>query len=113
MEIERAFRLAVPAILHRDLGDGDGLAPAFAAQADRRHAVAAHEAELAGLIDDAAQAVGEAAGAGAVDRKSTRLNSSHYCASRMPSSACKKITIMTETPQQQDEPNTNKKHTLT
>src|SRR3546814_6157386 len=28
--------------------------------------------------------------AGAVDRKSTRLNSSHYCAYRMPSSACKK-----------------------
>src|SRR3546814_3084948 len=26
------------------------------------------------------------------DRKSTRLNSSHYCASRMPSSACKKKT---------------------
>src|SRR3546814_9629468 len=26
------------------------------------------------------------------DRKSTRLNSSHYCASRMPSSACKKQT---------------------
>src|SRR3546814_999442 len=25
-----------------------------------------------------------------LDRKSTRLNSSHYCASRMPSSACKK-----------------------
>src|SRR3546814_7273589 len=25
------------------------------------------------------------------DRKSTRLHSSHYCASRMPSSACKKI----------------------
>src|SRR3546814_7532976 len=24
------------------------------------------------------------------DRKSTRLNSSHYCASRMPPSACKK-----------------------
>src|SRR3546814_6445006 len=24
------------------------------------------------------------------DRKSTRLNSSHYCATRMPSSACKK-----------------------
>src|SRR3546814_3664849 len=24
------------------------------------------------------------------DRKSTRLNSSHYCAPRMPSSACKK-----------------------
>src|SRR3546814_3215419 len=27
----------------------------------------------------------------ALDRKSTRLNSSHLCASRMPSSACKKI----------------------
>src|SRR3546814_3892299 len=26
------------------------------------------------------------------DRKSTRLTSSHYCASRMPSSACKKHT---------------------
>src|SRR3546814_3048947 len=26
----------------------------------------------------------------AADRKRTRLNSSHYCASRMPSSACKK-----------------------
>src|SRR3546814_4153796 len=26
----------------------------------------------------------------AADRKSTRLNSSHYCASRMPSSACTK-----------------------
>src|SRR3546814_3347931 len=26
------------------------------------------------------------------DRKSTRLNSSHYCASRMPSSACKSKT---------------------
>src|SRR3546814_10016043 len=24
-----------------------------------------------------------------IDRKSTRLNSSHYCATRMPSSACK------------------------
>src|SRR3546814_4754474 len=28
------------------------------------------------------------------DRKSTRLNSSHSCASRMPSSACKKNTLM-------------------
>src|SRR3546814_10236110 len=28
------------------------------------------------------------------DRKSTRLNSSHYCAPRMPSSACKQ-TILT------------------
>src|SRR3546814_2934783 len=30
-----------------------------------------------------------AATARPVDRKSTRLNSRHYCASRMPSSACK------------------------
>src|SRR3546814_6706439 len=29
-----------------------------------------------------------------VDRKSTRLNSSHYCAPRMPSSACKKNNHM-------------------
>src|SRR3546814_6500791 len=29
-------------------------------------------------------------GANAEDRKSTRLNSSHQCASRMPSPACKK-----------------------
>src|SRR3546814_10048132 len=37
---------------------------------------------------DAAIARAEAAlGRFAVDRKSTRLNSSHYCASRMPSSA--------------------------
>src|SRR3546814_3378342 len=30
------------------------------------------------------------------DRKSTRLNSSHYCASRMPSSACKKKRSTTQ-----------------
>src|SRR3546814_9775930 len=37
---------------------------------------------------------GEAGGRGsfAGDRKSTRLNSSHSCASRMPSSACTKHT---------------------
>src|SRR3546814_3061244 len=32
----------------------------------------------------------ELLGVGEADRQSTRLNSSHYCASRMPSSACKK-----------------------
>src|SRR3546814_7306124 len=31
---------------------------------------------------------GRIAAAGAADRKSTRLNSSHYCGTRMPSSAC-------------------------
>src|SRR3546814_5711502 len=30
----------------------------------------------------------------AIDRKSTRLNSSHSCASRMPSSACKQKSIL-------------------
>src|SRR3546814_3497836 len=29
----------------------------------------------------------------AIDRKSTRLNSSHQCASRMPSSACKQTQL--------------------
>src|SRR3546814_3558742 len=33
------------------------------------------------------------------DRKSTRLNSSHSCATRMPSSACKKTKILTTTQQ--------------
>src|SRR3546814_4055838 len=32
-----------------------------------------------------------------VDRKSTRLNSSHYCAPRMPSSACKQKNHVTKT----------------
>src|SRR3546814_10842940 len=32
-----------------------------------------------------------------IDRKSTRLNSSHSCASRMPSSACKKTTTENKT----------------
>src|SRR3546814_1112068 len=33
-----------------------------------------------------------------LDRKSTRLNSSHYCAYRMPSSACTKKTTTTTNP---------------
>src|SRR3546814_2277483 len=36
---------------------------------------------------------------GVGDRKSTRLNSSHYCASRMPSSACKKKQSMNASPE--------------
>src|SRR3546814_9401594 len=32
-----------------------------------------------------------------IDRKSTRLTSSHYCASRMPSSACTQQTQSTST----------------
>src|SRR3546814_7275908 len=44
--------------------------------------VAAHEGETIAGADVVVAAE-------KVDRKSTRLNSSHYCASRMPSSACK------------------------
>src|SRR3546814_2310569 len=45
-------------------------------------------AEIGGSIDRAEFHPREkAAGRHIVDRKSTRLNSSHYCASRMPSSA--------------------------
>src|SRR3546814_5788152 len=48
-------------------------------------------ARLAGAERGVAVGVGERRGAATgvdqVDRKSTRLNSSHYCASRMPSSA--------------------------
>src|SRR3546814_2362835 len=35
---------------------------------------------------------GQDAALAEIDRKSTRLNSSHQCASRLPSSACKKNT---------------------
>src|SRR3546814_9826763 len=31
-----------------------------------------------------------------IDRTSTRLNSSHYCASRMPASACKKKNMIND-----------------
>src|SRR3546814_6745113 len=56
--------------------------------------LAAHK-KVAGVVgppDDGVEdrAVGEVVGhraGGQRDRKSTRLNSSHYCASRMPSSA--------------------------
>src|SRR3546814_5995946 len=57
--------------------------------------------DIAGIIVDAARLTAEALpllrniGANGsrlheLDRKSTRLNSSHYCATRMPSSAWKK-----------------------
>src|SRR3546814_5936322 len=55
-----------------------------------------------GLYAARAIAAGSELGAGdivlrrtAVDRKSTRLNSSHLCASRLPSSACNKNHIIT------------------
>src|SRR3546814_5109139 len=50
------------------------------------------EGKLGGLLVDHVQRLqpGRAALLLSLDRKSTRLNSSHYCASRMPSSAGKK-----------------------
>src|SRR3546814_10189707 len=39
------------------------------------------------ILDMSATEVGKA-----IDRNSTRLNSSHYCACRMPSSACRNTT---------------------
>src|SRR3546814_8568999 len=45
-------------------------------------------------IDKLAEGVG-AMRHGVLDRKSTRLNYSHYCATRMPYSASKKKTIKT------------------
>src|SRR3546814_18042926 len=44
-------------------------------------------AAQAGDMTDGLQPAGEIPSEAAQDRKSTRLNSSHYCASRMPSSA--------------------------
>src|SRR3546814_2896441 len=97
-----AFRIALAAHLDH-LGDavdmaGDDMPAHFVAQLHRafevergaltplarggaRHGFARHvDREPAGRLVDHRQAH-------ARDRKSTRLNSSHYCASRMPSSA--------------------------
>ena len=55
-----------PAAVAGDLRDRNRVVP-LRAFADRRHLAAAHKAELAALMDDAAQAFREAAGLGAVD----------------------------------------------
>src|SRR3546814_4316537 len=52
-------------------------------------ATAATPATAAAPAVEAALKPGDATAGQAKDRKSTRLNSSHYCASRMPSPACK------------------------
>src|SRR3546814_7036635 len=49
-------------------------------------------ASLPGLSSDSARKIGEAYETLGEDRKSTRLNSSHSCASRMPSCAGKNKT---------------------
>src|SRR3546814_1687360 len=46
---------------------------------------------VAGFVNNYRNLQGSVTTTGAVrERKSTRLNSRHYCATRMPSSACKK-----------------------
>src|SRR3546814_8193326 len=58
--------------------------------ADIAGAAIAHRQEREIMVVRHAGGKGRGAARGIEDRKSTRLNSSHYCASRMPSSACKK-----------------------
>src|SRR3546814_10456343 len=69
----------------------------------QRLAVVAHERQVrdrrrehapAGELEGKALDGGQEIGRCVADRKSTRLNSSHYCATRMPSSACKKKKII-------------------
>src|SRR5690606_19694516 len=66
VEEERAGCAVLPGAVARDLGDGDSIVP-LRTLADRGHPAAAHETELAFLVDDAAQALGKAARIGAVD----------------------------------------------
>src|SRR3546814_16007011 len=74
--IERGERLVEQEQLrrhHQRAGDGDALALAAGELGDRAPGVAVQVHQRQQLLDP--------------DRKSTRLNSSHYCATRMPSSA--------------------------
>src|SRR3546814_6889837 len=64
-----------------------GLSEAANHVADQRADLDALAGQFAGQINAAHQAGFDAAGNAGADRKSTRLNSSHECASRMPSSA--------------------------
>src|SRR3546814_7061967 len=64
------------------------LAAGAALAHERRRRLSTQPARAVGLPD--AELPGLSATGLRVDRKSTRLNSSHSCASRMPSSACKK-----------------------
>src|SRR3546814_11032971 len=67
VEEERAGRRGLSHVVAGDLRDRDGARPLAARFADAGHLAAAHEAELAALMDDAAIAAGEAARFGAVD----------------------------------------------
>src|SRR3546814_18838006 len=95
-------------LFRSELEDGQGFADGWAADAEVFGKLALVETDLAhlvvdvhfgdrlldGVVGQVAQALAGCADARAIpqpayrkDRKSTRLNSSHSCASRMPSSA--------------------------
>src|SRR3546814_8923202 len=83
-----------PGVVFKDitplLADADGYSAAIDAMAGPWRGVALDAVlgiESRGFILGAALARALGTGFVPVDRKSTRLNSSHYCASRMPSSA--------------------------
>src|SRR3546814_5061778 len=59
---------------------------------DEAYGIIENGADPGQLVDPDGMPLGTSSGA---DRKRTRLNSSHLCASRMPSSACKKKTHQT------------------
>mgnify|MGYP003638754975 CR=1 FL=1 len=67
MKEQGAFGWVRPGIVDRDLGNGDSFVPVAGLRARLRYAAATHEAELAGLTHDAAQAVRKTARAGAID----------------------------------------------
>src|SRR3546814_2199414 len=73
--------------LARDYGITREQSDAYSVRPHQRAAAAWRD----GKFDDeiVPVAVPHKRGAPVIDRKSTRLNSSHSCASRMPSSACK------------------------
>src|SRR3546814_16223220 len=66
VEEERAGRLGLPHVVAGELRDRDGARPLASRFADAGHLAAAHEAELAALMDDAAIAAGAGARLGAV-----------------------------------------------
>src|SRR3546814_5588202 len=83
------IELRVVVIEHRvELGDRFGVA---AEDAKERGLILRHEPRiLPGIAFGIVRAIVDRGRVERGDRKSTRLNSSHSCASRLPSSACKK-----------------------
>src|SRR3546814_2525407 len=83
---EAADRGAVGGDVGRDEEDLVLLDPIVSSAGEHRARRGATGVECEAVVADHRHA----ARGGEVDRKSTRLTSSHYCAARMPSSACTK-----------------------